>query len=184
MRILATLSALLISKSYSFVTNSNLKPETKSFNYVGDIAPLGYFDPIQISSELTEPKIKYLREAELHHGRVAMLSFLSLLAIDTLQDKLAINYLYSLNFNEQYPFWFGIGCYEFARMGAGWVNPFMESDAFFTLEKEYQPGNLFKLKNETYSEKMLNIELSNGRLAMFGCLGYLAQELVQQDKIF
>ena len=159
------------------------KPIIKSFKYVGDIAPVGYFDPIQITTKLSEHDIKYVREAELHHGRVAMLSFLTLIGLDVAQDKLAINYLYDLSWDKQVPFWFGIGCYEFARMGVGWKNPFVQRNAYFKLENDYQPGNLFKLYNDTYSDERLNRELSNGRLAMLGCLGYLAQELVQQQQL-
>ena len=94
-----------------------------------------------------------------------------------------MNQLYKLSWEEQFPFWFGVGCYEFARMGAGWKNPFVKGNSMFKLEDHYQPGNIFKLPNDTYTEDKLNRELSNGRLAMLGCMGYLAQEYVQQTPI-
>ena len=100
-----------------------------------------------------------------------------------MQDKLAINFLYDLTWEQQFPFWFGVGSYEFARMGAGWKNPFVGKNTFFKLEDDYQPGNLLKLPNESYSEARLNRELSNGRLAMLGTLGYMAEELVKQHQL-
>ena len=175
------LTMIMLKMSYSFLTVG--KPVVKSFKYVGDISPVGYFDPIQLTSKLSESDIKYVREAELQHGRIAMLSFVALVGLDLVQDKLAINYLFDLEWEKQVPYWFGVGCYEFGRMGVGWKNPFVESNAYFKLEDDYQPGNLFKLENDSYSEERLNRELSNGRLAMLGCLGYLAQELVEQHQL-
>ena len=179
--VVATLFAFMVAPSSGFI--SQVKPSVKSFNYQGDIGPVGYFDPANLASTLSEKELKYVREAELHHGRVAMLSFLGLVGLDMVQDKLAIHFLYDLTWEQQFPFWFGVGSYEFARMGAGWKNPFVEKGNYFKLEDDYQPGNVFKLPNETYSNERLNRELSNGRLAMLGTLGYMAEELVKQHQL-
>ena len=180
--ILTTLSIMpFMTNVYGFVPK--VKPVVKTFTYAGDLAPTGYFDPFLLTTQLKEQDIKYVRESELQHGRVAMLSFVSLVGLDMLNDDLAINQLYKLEWEQQFPFWFGIGCYEFARMGAGWKNPFVKGNSMFKLEDDYQPGNIFKLPNDTYTEDKLNRELSNGRLAMLGCMGYLAQEYVQQTPI-
>lgn len=155
------------------------KPNMKSFNYNGDIAPLGYFDPLKITENADESTVKYLREAELHHGRIAMISSLMLPSIDFFnKDGLAIDY-----FSKDHG--------EFNRLGLIYM-AFFESSRLMTL---YKPLNekLFRLKDNiqpgtlnTYApfdEDMSNIELSNGRLAMIGALGYIAQELVTQQKI-
>ena len=110
---------------------SQIKPTVNSFNYQGDIKPVGYFDPANLASSLSEKDLKYVREAELQHGRVAMMAFLGLVGLDLFQDDLAIHYLYKMNWEEQFPYWFGVGCYEFARMGMGWKNPFVGKNTFF-----------------------------------------------------
>lgn len=154
---------------------SGLISPTK-FTYVGNIAPLGYFDPLGISDNKSESTLKYLREAELQHGRVAMMSFITLAGLDcAFPDEPAINQLSHLSPLEQSPYWFGVAAFEFARMLNGWTNP---TKALFTLNEDYQPGNVFKVSKEDYNEDSLNKELSNGRLAMIGCTIYMAQELM------
>jgi hypothetical protein len=151
-----------------------------TFVYAGDIAPLGYFDPLGITDTKSESKVKYLREAELQHGRVAMLSFLTLAGLDLVSPDLAINQLSSLSTIEQTPYWFGVGMFEVARMFNGWTSP---TKGLFTLNESYQPGNVLLRSKEAYHEDDLNKELSNGRLAMVGCIGYIAQELITHNKV-
>lgn len=164
-------------------TNAFLS-EKISFKYAGKIEPMGYFDPLKISYNTDTNKIKYLREAELQHGRVAMVSFVGLVALDFTSDDLAINQLSHLTSEEQFPFWFSMFTTELGRMILGWEDPFQDNGTRFKIKEDYQPGNLLMVSEEDYSMEQLNKELSNGRLAMFGCLGYIAQELVQQQKIF
>ena len=170
--------------AFSFNKLTSTKPNVNTFKYVGDIKPTGYFDPLQLSQNLDESMIKYLREAELHHGRVAMYSMLALPILD-MADKqtLAVNKLASLSFEEQLPFWIGASAYECARMGAGWKNCFIEQNAFFKLEDHYQPGNVLKVPSSMYTDDRLNKELANGRLAMIGALGYIAQEVISGQAV-
>lgn len=159
------------------------KPNVNSFIYNGDIAPLNHFDPLQITSNMKEQDIKYLREAELQHSRIAMASFVALVACDILGEGPAINNLYNSKGIEQFPFWFVVFCFEFSRMGVGWKNPFTNGNGLFKLEDNYQPGNIFKVQESSFDVNELNKELSNGRLAMIGTAGFIAQELVTQHKI-
>ena len=90
--ILTTLSIMpFMTNVYGFVPK--VKPVVKTFTYAGDLAPTGYFDPFLLTTQLKEQDIKYVRESELQHGRVAMLSFVSLVGLDMLNDDLAINQL-------------------------------------------------------------------------------------------
>merc|ERR1719258_1036994 len=45
----------------------------------GVTAPMGYFDPLNLSGELSAEEILMFREAELAHGRVAMIAGLGFL---------------------------------------------------------------------------------------------------------
>ena len=177
MHTLSMISLMLSSSVYGF------QPAGKSFRYVGDIKPVGYFDPLRISEGLDEDFIKYVREAELQHARVAMVTAVALPVLDKVGDRLAIDWLYSMPVEKQAPFWLGVGAYEFSRMGAYWRNPFTKKNSFFKLDNYSQPGNVFKLSDDQYSDVRMERELSNGRLAMFASLGYIAQELVQQHPL-
>merc|ERR1719439_39910 len=48
----------------------------------GVTAPLGFFDPLNFCGEASEGKIKFYREVELKHGRVAMLASLGFLVAE------------------------------------------------------------------------------------------------------
>ena len=158
---------------------TSTKPKTKTFNFNGDIAPLGFFDPLQITQNSDESTIKYLREAELHHGRIAMIASVMLPLIDKFsEDDLAID-VFSKNHGELNQLGLVyMTFFELARLLVLYKSP---NDKLFRLKDNVQPGML-----NTYvpfDENMSNIELSNGRLAMIGALGYIAQELVTQQKI-
>ena len=47
-----------------------------TFKLVGDTPPLGFFDPIGFVSTADETTVKRFREAEIQHGRVAMIASL------------------------------------------------------------------------------------------------------------
>ena len=156
------------------------KPVTKTFIYNGDISPLGFFDPLQITANSDEKTLKYVRESEIHHGRIAMVGSLILPAIDYFdKDDLAIN-VFSSNHGELNKLGLlYMSLFEFSRMRTLYKNP---KDRLFELKDDVQPGTLnpYVLFDETSS----NEELSNGRLAMIGVVGYIVQELITQEKVF
>ena len=67
----------LISLVHGFKLSNKVKPET-NFKFVGDTAPMGYFDPLSFIDNKSEGFLKYAREAELQHSRVAMTSMIAL----------------------------------------------------------------------------------------------------------
>ena len=179
----AAIITSLFTSSFSPVT----KPVVKSFTYTGDIAPLNYFDPLKINSEsnFKEEKVKYWREAELQHGRVAMLGAVALPLLEKMNpDMLSINYLSSLDNMMQSPFWAGMFVYECVRMGTGWQNPFTKNGKAFKLKDSYQPGNLLSYNSDNVSETLYNNELSHGRLAMLACAHIIGSELLTGKGIF
>ena len=140
----------MISQIIIAMTCGFSAPVTKvdrSFKYVGDIAPMGYFDPLKISND---DNAQFLREAELQHGRTAMLASVILPAVEMMnKDTLGIDYLKNMDFSQQLPFWYGMAVLEFYRMYTGWKNPFIDkNNTIFSFKEDYQPGNLFKLDKD------------------------------------
>ena len=121
-----------------------------------------------------------MREAELHHGRIAMTSAILLPILDKLNpDDLAINVLSRSGSSLNDMALASMGFFELARMTSLYKSP---RSRLFQLKDNVQPGQLnpyYKLDIDKG-----NKELSNGRLAMIGVLGYMLQELVTNQKIF
>lgn len=46
--------SMLTLPTISFAFNTVQKPNIKSFKYVGDISPTGYFDPLNILKKITQ----------------------------------------------------------------------------------------------------------------------------------
>lgn len=155
---------------------SPTKTSVQNFKYMGSIAPLDNFDPFKISNS---ENVKYLREAELMHGRIAMLSCAIIPSIEALKlNDLGINYLSKMDFNSQLPFWYLMGLIEFYRMKIGWSNPFTQGKSpKFSLKDDYQPGNLLNYNIDKVSDQAYNSELSNGRLAMLAITFMMGKEL-------
>ena len=186
---MSTALAINLFSSFGLVTPPFLSPT--AWRYVGSVKPLTDFDPMGIVENAPENRLKFIREAELMHGRTAMLATVAIPFLESLDQTgstLGINYLSSLDAYHQLPFWFTLLNYETLRMGVGWVNPFTEDgidpSKTFTLEPNYQPGNLGKYNMTNISDDLLNKELSNGRLAMIAFVGIVAQELVQGKQLF
>ncbi len=155
---------------------------------VGSTPPIENFDPLGFSKD-EQNKLLY-REAELKHGRLAMISALCFPLIETSTHQPAVHQFSNLPANSQLGIVGLMFISEFSSMIRGWKNPFDKTSTsnYFKIAENYQPGDFgFSTGLDLESDegkKLLNKELNNGRLAMIGVLGMMAQELVSDKAIF
>lgn len=179
MNILKTIFTFLLVGASNVVSFGVSKPSVKTFDFVGDTDPTGYFDPLQLTQNLDDAGLKYLREAELQHGRIAMASMVALPLLDIYSDKIAINSLSSLPVSDQLSWLTYFSFFEWARLISGYEN-FFKTGNIFKLTNDHIPGSFL---NKQPSKDIQEKELNNARLAMIGSLGYIAQEFVTGEKI-
>jgi len=136
----------------------------------GVCAPLGYFDPFGFSKDASPETMKKFREAELKHGRVAMLACFGMITADGFHPLFgggnSANPLLALT---QVP-------------KLGWLQiltfiMFMEVIGILNSRRpDYEPGNFLGSSQWETDESWKSYqtkELNNGRLAMFGAIGML-----------
>lgn len=160
------------------------------------------FDPLGLSQDATLEKIKYFREAELQHGRVAMLAVLGFVVTE---NPIQFHPLFEANAKDLgpaiyhldevrsvVPIFFEIlaaiiGFLELNRAIKGWKAP---TDGPWVLEENYYPGDVdfdplgLKPTDPEEFAEIATKELQNGRLAMLAAGGFIAQELVNGKEIF
>lgn len=157
----------------------------------------GVFDPLNCIPE-TEAELMLFREAEVMHGRVAMIGTLGYLVqshfhplfetsgqpvirhldlvLATENGQAAGAVLLSMIFLT-----------EITRAKVGWVEPEVEMRS---LRQSYTPGDLgfdplgLKPKTERELKLMQDKEIRNGRLAMLAIAGMTVQELTTGQEIF
>merc|ERR1719155_141121 len=171
----------------------------------GTLDPVPSFDPYGFSEGKSLEEMKMYREAEVTHGRVAMLATIGFLAqekahflfvepdkdigpaIRHLDEVRAINPAFFELLT------FAIGCAELYRALNGWIAPTsttagkvsneLPDGVLRSLQPDYYPGdvgfdplNLKPTGAEEFAE-MATKELQHGRLAMLAVAGFFAQEL-------
>lgn len=158
-------------------TTGNLTPLKleKVNGMLGATAPLGYFDPFGFSKDASPATMKKFREAELKHGRVAMLAVFGMVVQDKwhplFDGKLSSNPLLAIT---QVP---KLGLLQILLFIG-----FMEVIGVMnTRRPDYEPGDFLGTSQwevtptyETYQVK----ELNNGRLAMFASMGILTHAYI------
>jgi len=167
----------LLSSSSAFVgpaamlnAAARCQPSMKIEGMAGESAPLGYFDPFGFSKDASPETMKKYREAELKHGRVAMLAAWGMITADSFHPlfggKNSANPLLALT---QVP-------------KLGWLQiltfiMFIEVLGILNSRRpDYEPGNFLGSSQWETTESWVNYqtkELNNGRLAMFGSIGML-----------
>jgi len=166
------------------------------FGLPGAISPLGFFDPMGLCADRDLVGVKRFREAEIMHGRVAMMATVGYLIGENTptiaygfdHPTIANNMIPEVPlFGVMFPFFLIINISEALRANKGWMEPGM--GPLFTLREQYYPGDIgfdpLGLK-PTKAEDFANMqskELSNGRLAMLAAAGMCVQELVNGKPI-
>lgn len=166
----------------------------------GALAPMGFWDPLGFAEKADEAALKKYREAEVTHGRVAMLAVIGFLVGEKVEGS---TFLFDSQITgsaiDQFPQvpvgWdllivAFIGTAELYRSKVGWVDP---ADAKYDqpglLRDDYYPGDIgfdplgLKPTDPEEFNIMQTKELQNGRLAMLAAAGFLAQEAVDHQGI-
>jgi hypothetical protein len=157
-----------------------------AFNFQGATKPLGVFDPFGFIDKSETIDLLKLREAELKHGRWAMVSSVTIPLLETQHNKPAIHEFDNLSSQDKVLILTLISAFEFSSILKGWENPFLKNgtNKYFTMKEDYQPGDIGLRLSSSVTDDLLNKELNNGRLAMIGSIGMIVQELVTDKPLF
>jgi len=125
---------------------------------------------------------KFVREAEIKHGRVAMVSSVSIPLLDTVSpDILGVNFVNSMPLENQLLLLDIFGCSEFSQMLKVYNFP-SNTNMWFTFKDTHEPGNYnFNPMNLTATSEN---EMFIGRLAMASVLCEMTNELLVGNPVF
>ena len=187
----STLSSSSSEFAYGLVGNSIPGIESSRFD----------FDPLRFAERASQAEIVKYREAELKHGRVAMLAATGMLVSEIwhplLKSVVNVPSIYAFQMTMQkellfVPLLAGIAAVEgLSIFGAGDKPAGWSTDLGFQMNEDYQPGSYSsgvgpwtaeKLSPEDYESKEVT-ELNNGRLAMLAVAGIVAQEIITQQPV-
>ena len=158
----------------------------------------GFFDPLGLiaNEDMTEGRARYYREVEVKHGRVAMLAAVGFLVGENFHPLFGGNidvpsYI-AFQATPLQTFWQTvvgiIGVLEFFSLVS--IEGSFEVKDTLPDGSKREAGDLgfdplrFKPKEPKELEVMQAKEINNGRLAMIGVAGMVAQELVSGSKLF
>eukprot|EP00593_Proboscia_inermis_P011666 CAMPEP_0171322722 /NCGR_PEP_ID=MMETSP0816-20121228/115132_1 /TAXON_ID=420281 /ORGANISM="Proboscia inermis, Strain CCAP1064/1" /LENGTH=290 /DNA_ID=CAMNT_0011821267 /DNA_START=56 /DNA_END=929 /DNA_ORIENTATION=+ len=160
----------------------------------GALDPVGFFDPLGFAEKANDATLLRYREAEITHGRVAMLATIGFLVGEKVEGS---SFLFDAQISgpaithlSQVPngFWIilvtAIGAAEEFRSRTAFVEPGnVPVDQPGLMRDNYYPGDVgfdplgIKPEDPEEFEIMVTKELQHGRLAMLAASGFLAQEL-------
>jgi light-harvesting complex I chlorophyll a/b binding protein 1 len=169
----------------------------------GATAPLPYWDPLGFSTKVDDQELQKYREAEIKHGRVAMLAALGMIVQEqfhpffgTADQQLGPAAFHLQEVGVNYPqlpliLLGGIAAVEAATINKGWSKQNYKEEGLgegfvANLKTDYFPGDLGFDPLGLYPSDpqgltdIRNKELNNGRLAMISIWGMWAQELVDK----
>jgi hypothetical protein len=167
--------------------------------FTGVCNPTGFWDPLGFTSSPTfsVSEAKRFREAEVTHGRVAMLATIGWVLAEEYHPLFGGNiggpaFRHFQEVEDVFPqFWelvlLAIGIWETRRASIGWNDP-RDKDQ---MKDDYNPGEvgfdplgLFPDDDEEKAFEIQTKEINNGRLAMIAWAGFAAQEEVDHVTIW
>jgi len=177
----------------------------------GQVAPLGFFDPLGLSAETTEGRLLFYREAEIKHGRICMLAVLGAFVGEQFHplfggnvDVIAAKHFVTLPTDTselgfwQAAFFQNLAALSFFEITKSLPTIYIPEGADFQGYDAFSmkagtgriPGDMgfdplgLKPKTDKDFLSMQNKEILNGRLAMIAAAGLIAQEVVTGQKVF
>jgi len=171
----------------------------KAEDMAGVTAPMGLFDPLGFSTDVSTGKLLFFREVELKHGRVGMLAALGFLVGENFHPlfggDIDVPAYVAFQQTPLQKFWpavlLAISIPEVFSVFS-FNSPFGMNivDQMWTIKSDRVPGDLgfdplgIKPTDPKKFKDMQTKELNNGRLAMLAAAGMLAQELATGKKLF
>ena len=161
----------------------------------GVTPPLGFFDPVGFTTDASEGKVKFYREVELKHGRVAMLASVGFLIGEHFHPMFcgSIDVPSYIAFQET-PLQGAMPLVLFVVAIHEVFSVFTFNSPFggelWSIRSDYESGNLgwdplgLAPSDAAELKAMKTKELNNGRLAMLGIAGMIGQELATNSKLF
>jgi hypothetical protein len=164
----------------------------KVLNLPGISGPMGFFDPLGLSSRCSFGRLLFYREAELKHGRVCMLASLGIVVGEQFHPLFGgnIDVPSYVAFQETplQKFWPAVlivmaAIEKFSGETFGGDEPWSMKEDRIAGDFNFDPLGL-KPTNPAEFKELQTKELNNGRLAMLAAAGMIAQELATKTKIF
>jgi len=166
-------------------------------NWLKNVDPygLGYFDPWGYTIGASEAQIRAYREAELKHGRIAMLAALGFIVQEKFHPLFdgsidgASVYALQKSFEYEANVWLApllliLGLEAISGFAVFLPRPgHIEGDVLDPVGLTFDPLGLAPKDPEAFKE-MRTKELNNGRLAMIAIAGFFAQECITGEPIF
>jgi len=177
-------------------------------NMSGATAPVPYWDPLGFAAQVDGQELQKYREAELKHGRVAMLAALGMIVQEagfhpffgTAGVDLGPAAFHLQKVGVTYPqlpllLLVGVGAVEAFTIGKGWSKQDYKSSGLgegfvANLKSDYFPGDLgfdplgLYPQSEEGRRSIRAKELNNGRLAMIAIWGMWLQELTDGNTLY
>ncbi len=150
-------------------------------------ALINLFLILDISSAYNVVSSKFVQEAEIKHGRVAMASSVLIPILDNIKpDTLGVNFVSTLDSTIQVGLLGIMGCSEFGQLLNSYNFP-EDPSRWFTMKKNHTPGDYsfdpLNL-NKNSSKIVKDNELRVGRIAMIAALCEITKELSTHQPIF